>query len=74
MKLTAGRIVEYCLESGPNAGSYRPALVVRALDDQTAQLSVFVDDTDGPDMPVIFRSSVKWEEVGPGTWRWPLRE
>ena len=48
--LTHGRIVEFRLDGGPNAGQYRPAMVVRVWTDECAQLEVHTDrSNDGPD-------------------------
>ncbi len=74
--LTHGRIVEYCLDVGPNKGQYRPAIVTRAWNHLCAQLQVFVDkfnDVHDPQDMGWARSSASMGE-GPGTWRWPKRD
>lgn len=80
-KLSHGRIVEFCLDAGPNKGQYRPAMVTRVWNDSCAQLKIHVDyfnDSGGlphgsdPLGAGWNRSSALMGE-GPGTWRWPAR-
>lgn len=66
MKPTMGRIVVYwSIYDGP-----LPAMVVRAFEDGTCNLSVF---TYNPQQPVMVQNFVT-EAEAPGCWSWPVRE
>lgn len=77
--LTHGRIVEFRLDSGPKAGQYRPAMVVRVWSNDCAYLQVFTDKVnDGAD-PWAPLAGGEWVRASCmrgtdlGTWRWPER-
>jgi hypothetical protein len=61
--------VFYVLESGPRKGESRPAVITRRYNENSAAIAVFVDgDFDGFGSPVVWRSSVQFNEFGaPGT-------
>lgn len=79
--LIEGRIVHYVLESGPNAGEHRPAIVVRVWpnefgDQPGVNLQVFTDgdgqpyNNDGM-QPVTWKTSIRFSDgKEPGTCHW----
>jgi hypothetical protein len=69
-----GRIVRYVLDSGPNAGQGRPALIVVVRDDGRAGLYVFTDcgHPDGDLLPLpVWRDASYDPDGARGTWSWP---
>ncbi len=71
-----GSIVHYVLPDGKSAGQVRPAVVVRIWDDTktigTSQLQVFTDDQNDGLPPVMWATSILYDENGaPGTWHFP---
>jgi hypothetical protein len=77
LKPTEGRIVNYVLPTGRNAGQVRPAIIVRVWpdNDESIQLQVFTDCTnDGTEYSpgVVWKTSVHHDQEGkaPGTWHW----
>jgi hypothetical protein len=78
MKPIAGDTVNYILESGPNAGQIRPAMVVRADFDAVVNLQVFTDGTnDSPDFipDMVWKKAVSYSESHEyGTWHWISRD
>jgi len=74
---SVGRIVHYCLDSGPHKGESRPALVVRVWAADLVNLQVFsdsnADGTSNDCLPVpLWKTSIKQGDT-PGTWHWPER-
>ncbi len=69
-----GAIVAYCLDTGPNKRSYRPAIITRVWSpgsvSSAVQLQVFTDGSnDGLDNVEWRTSRVHGE--GEGQWLWP---
>lgn len=76
-----GAEVHFVLDSGPNLGHPRPAVVTRVYDHQRADLVVFLSAKDFTDsvtvassaLPVLAVEEAAPDSGGnPGTWHWPL--
>ena len=73
-----GRIVHYRLESGRNAGEYRPAIIVRVWTDpdgkvnprSLVQLQVFTDGSND-DLPCPYWATSRQQGDQNGQWKWP---
>jgi len=79
-KVSVGRIVHFVLESPDHSGvhHHRPAIVVRAWNDDMVQLQVFTDaSNDGAQGGggVVWQTSVHYSETHePRSWHWPERD
>lgn len=74
MSLSIGRIVHYVLKNGANAGQVRPAMVVRAWNETSAQLKVFLDEANDHGAETFASSSsLSGDNKAPGSWFWPPR-
>ncbi len=78
-----GRIVHYVLDTGPDAGQHRPAIIVRTWGDlptSPVQLQVFTDsdadETSNDQLPPVMWKTSRIQDASglqPGTWHWPER-
>jgi hypothetical protein len=73
-KPSIGRIVHYCLESGPKEGEYRPAIIVKVWSETCVNLQVFTDN-DNDNLPNAYwvTSALEGEVGTKRTWCWPQR-
>lgn len=69
-----GDLVHFVLNTGPNTGAHRPAIVVKVVDGESVNLQVFTDGTrsNGDCLPNVFwkRGAVKDNAHSAGTWHW----
>jgi hypothetical protein len=78
-----GRSVHFVLDSGPNKGEHRPAVIVKTWGDlptSAVNLQVFTDsnplETSNDCLPpVLWKTSVVQDPTGkkPYSWHWPER-
>lgn len=76
MKPSIGRTVHFVLDSGPNKGEDRPAVIVRVWTDELVNLQVITDGpNDGLDA-IVWKTSIQFSEdtSKTPTWHWPERE
>lgn len=71
-----GETVHFVLNTGPNAGTHRPAIVVSISNSYTVNLQVFSDGTKsiGDSLPNVFwKRGAILDEAGKsqGTWHFP---
>ncbi len=74
---TIGRIVNYVLPTGRNAGQVRPAIIVRVWSPTMVQLQVFTDSFNDYTQEHIGSTGMLWatsvpysETEAPNTWHW----
>lgn len=64
-----GDIVEFCLNAGIHPGEWRPAVVIKGVSADCAQLAVLTDFADdGLPCPLWAPAATRGD--APGQWRW----